>query len=470
VLDIRFPVGGVSRRQGFNLQAKKESYTTPWAVNCRPEDPLAKRLRGGSRPGVTAYTDGDAPTWPTSELLDESGTTIITEAGAEILLPVWGSEALQSDLAEALAAYGVAYFPETLTATSGTAPTSPSVGCVYRARLVLSCTDHIIYMSRQGDFCDWDYGQHADDSGRAVLFQLSEAEEQGDTVTALVPHRDRYLLAATTNSLWVLEGDPAATGTLANVSRHVGILSSTAWCKAQDTVFFLSEDGLYGVGSNGSGLKNLSGDHLPEELLDIDLTSVSVLLGYNHGESGIYIFLVGGDYHYYYDLEAGGFWPFTLPAALDPVRVLQVGGRMIAWDGSSTYYEMDGDDDAGTDIESHVVIGPFRPGSPNEYGMLAAIHGAIDTDTGGAVTWRIVTGDSAEEACDRAKTAVDAYLAGNTTTAETYVSFSGTWNTGRSYIAHPRVRAMWFVIWLQSDDQWSFEAIAAEIQKFGNWR
>ena len=452
------------------MQQRKESYTTPWAVNCRPEDPLAQRLRGGSRPGITEYTAGDEPDWPTSELLNEAGATITNEAGDDILMPVFGSESLQSELAAALAAYGVAYFPETLTATIGTAPTSPTVGCTYRARLVLSCNNHIVYMSAQGDFCDWDYGGETEDSGRAVLFQLSEAAEAGDTVTALMPHKDLHLLCATTSSLWVLDGDPAASGTLRNVSRHVGVLSSTAWCKAHDTVFFLSEDGLYSVQANGGGLKNLSGDHLPDELQDIDLTAVEVVLGYNHGETGVYIFLVGGDYHYYYDLQFGGFWPFTLPAAADPKRVLQVGGQMIAWDGTSTYYSMGGDDDDGEDIESHVLLGPFRPGSANEYGMLAAIHGAIETDTSGEVTWRIVTGDSAEQACDRAKIAMEAYLAGNTATAETYVASSGLWDTGRSYISHPRVRAMWFVIWLQSEDQWSFEAIAAEIAKFGNWR
>ncbi len=48
-LDLEFPLGGLDRRPAFQ---KQRPFTTPHAVNVRPEGTLEKRLRGGSRPGL----------------------------------------------------------------------------------------------------------------------------------------------------------------------------------------------------------------------------------------------------------------------------------------------------------------------------------------------------------------------------------------------------------------------------------
>ncbi|MCH8114651.1 MAG: DUF1501 domain-containing protein [Chloroflexi bacterium] len=40
---------------------------------------------------------------------------------------------------------------------------------------VVAGADNAVYMSRQGDFADWDFGADVEDSGRAVAFQLGEA-------------------------------------------------------------------------------------------------------------------------------------------------------------------------------------------------------------------------------------------------------------------------------------------------------
>lgn len=47
---IRFPTGGLNRRQGYQEQPP---YTTPDCLNVRPEDPAEGRERGGSRPGLS---------------------------------------------------------------------------------------------------------------------------------------------------------------------------------------------------------------------------------------------------------------------------------------------------------------------------------------------------------------------------------------------------------------------------------
>ncbi len=469
-LELRFPLAGVSRRQDFASSLRsRERYPTPWAVNVFPTDQLSSRLRGGSRPGLTEYT-GSTPEFPTGVLTDESGSSITDESGNELAVNLITSESLRTDLIAALNAYGFGSLTDSIGASAGSAPTGYTMGCAYRDRLVLGGGDHIVYMSRQNDWTDWDYAAEMDDSGRAVMLQAAESTEVGDTITAFVPHRDANLLIATARGLWVLDGDPVAGGRLGNVSRNVGIISERAWCKVDDSIVFLSAEGLHSVSFNESGLKDLSGDHLPEELSDIDTSSVTVHLGYSQNENGVFTFLNGGDYHWFYDLEFGGFWPFTLPAANEPTRVFSHNGELLLWNGTDTHWAVGGSTDTGTDIESHLLIGPLRPGSSGEKGLLSAIHGTVDIASTGSVVWRVIKGDTAEDVCENAKTALEAYMAGDNTTANSYVSYSGTWTDGRNYVSHPRVAGMFLVIWLQSTDQWAYESVVVDFDVMGRWR
>lgn len=58
VRELRFPLQGVVRRRGHEDSASfQEPYPSPWSVNVRAEDYLAKRLRGGSRSGLTMVMD-----------------------------------------------------------------------------------------------------------------------------------------------------------------------------------------------------------------------------------------------------------------------------------------------------------------------------------------------------------------------------------------------------------------------------
>ena len=53
VLDVRFPLQGLSRQYGFQSPLEGVSgYTTPDCLNVRSVDPFQFRLRGGSRPGL----------------------------------------------------------------------------------------------------------------------------------------------------------------------------------------------------------------------------------------------------------------------------------------------------------------------------------------------------------------------------------------------------------------------------------
>jgi len=358
VIDLHFSAG-VNRRSGLRASSmQRGEYPAPWAMNCRLEDALTNRLRGGSFTGIAA-----------------------------------GSR------------------PEVL----------------YRDRMI-TFSGNAITASRQGRHADTEMRGDVADQQRPVLIQLAEAADTGGTVVAVVPHKDAYLLCFTADSTWVLSGDPA-TGTLRRVSDQVGIIGENAWCVAHDTVYFLSSHGLYAVGANGSDLKAVSEDKIPE-----DLTSVSdsdCTLTYNHADRGVYVHLTV-DPDWFYDIARGQFWPF---------------------DTDTT--------------DSHVLIGPVKLGGADSLGMIEEMHG-IMAQGSASVVWRIVRGDTAEEAAANGKAAITAALAGSSYAS--YVRKSGAWAAGRSQTASPRVTAMYACLWLSSAGTWAYEGITLKLLSSGKWR
>ena len=533
--ELRFPTRGVERREGHRDTVDfQPPFPTPWACNVRPEDYLAHRIRGGSRPGLTEWaadladrtiagmasvpivtSSGDSTklvvisdetfgvftdtvySTPTGQLLTETGAVIWTDAGVDILV---GSGTVPAGSFNQCTLFGAgrrAYVVasgdvvsmdlltgavDTLVAESGTFPADATFGCIYRARLVLVGEDNAIYLSRQGDFTDWDYGADVEDSGRAVAFQLGEAAEMGAHPTALIPFRDESLLATTQWGLWLLTGDPAASGSLKNISRGIGCIGPSAWCRIMDArvgdmpvrhaAVFLGQTGLWMVGPSGDGLQSISQDRLPEELQDVDVSTTTVSLVYSPEERGIYVFLTpesGTATHFFFDLVRQGFWPERFQTTHQPLATTWHEGNVLlaGADGSIRY--VGGEDDDGEDIESHLLIGPMRMGGPDTFGLLTRIHGMIAASSG-TVAWRIITGETAEQACDRGKLAIEAYQAGETATAEGYTSSGATWGAGRSNTRYPRVRGMWMCIWLRATTQWAYENITIESRPAGNWR
>lgn len=298
---------------------------------------------------------------------------------------------------------------------------------VYRDR-ALTTSGRAILASRQGNHSDVAFSADLSDTMRPVIFQLALADAQGPTVVALVPHKDSYLLAFSATSVWVLAGDPA-TGSLRRISDQVGIIGPYAWCVAHDTVYFLSSRGLYSVGADGSGLKAVSEDRLPEDLIGV--TDAACVLTYRHADRGVYITRSSG-VSWFYDTERDGFWPYTL---------------------------------ASTD--SHVLLGPFQLGQANAYGRIENLHGT--TAAGSAdVTWRIVPGDTAEASAVNGKAAITADLAG--TSYSEYVHAEGIWAAGRAHMAYPRTRSIWCCLWLRSEGTWAYEAVAMTAMLSGGWR
>lgn len=396
---IQFPRLGVVRRLQNIVDGQRDGYPTPWSLNVRLEDSLTGRLRGGSFEGAVPSSAAAARSagGDTGYLLLQGSGYLVLEDASLVLI------------------------------TGAGAPDSTDADSYYRARL-LRVEDHLIFASRLGDSTDWNYDVDVSDTARATVFQLAETGETGDDIVALVPHKDSFLLCFTATETWVLTGDPT-TGRLRNVSREVGIVGPRAWCKNHDTVYFLSERGLYEVGADGSGLQALSENILPEDLIAVD--DDEVILDYNHASRGVSIHQRYKP-SWFYDTSREGFWPF----------------------------------DVTTD-QSHLLIGPLRLGSFDRRGLIQTLHGVM-AEGSDPVTWHILTADTAEEVADNGKAAITAAVDGNDYSS--YVKAAGSWNAGRSYTERPRQSGMFACIWLASEGEWAFEGLTLNVVPAGKWR
>lgn len=380
--ELVFPSGvnrGLSLRQEVG---KRERYAAPWALNVRQQD-FRGRLRGGSwTPTAAAVTVG----------VVHSGGYLVADPGDD-------------------------------------APgASSNADCVYRDRFIRP-VGQAIYASRQGTYTDWSMSSDVSDAGRPFVIQLSEAGELGGNVVALIPHKDAYLLAATSSSLWVVQGDPTAEGRLHNISRDVGMVGPRAWCRDHlDRYFFLSSHGLYTIGADGSSLQALSEDVIPEELTGV--TDAGTVLEYDHTTRSVRIYIPTAEVNWLFETEQNGFWPFKV--------------------GSG----------------SHVAIGPIQLKDGDSYGRILRMHG-ITAAGSSNVTWRLLVGETAEQVSANAKAAIETLVASGT---PSNVHSSGVWTAGVNHRVYPRARGLFMILLLSSSGIWGWEGAAAEFIASGKWR
>lgn len=380
--ELIWPAGvnrGLSVRQEVG---KRERYASPWSLNVRTWD-FQKRLRGGSwtPPAATA----------TSGVVHSSGYVAAT--------------------------------------TGGTAPgTSSNADCIYRDRFVRPVSQ-AIWASRQGTYTDWKMSADLSDVGRPFVIQLSEAGELGGNVTAIIPHKDAYLLAATSGSLWSVQGDPTAEGRLQNISRDVGIVGPRAWCRDHlDRYYFLSSKGLYTVGASGDGLQALSENVIPEQLTGV--TDVDTVLEHDHESRSVRIYIPTASVNWLFETEQQAFWPFKVSAG------------------------------------SYVAMGPVRLNDGETHGRLLRIHG-ITANASANVTWRVLVADTAEQVSANAKTAIETLVAGG---SPTNIHSSGTWTAGVNHRDYPRARGLFMILLLSSSGTWGWEGAVCFMEPSGKWR
>jgi hypothetical protein len=321
---------------------------------------------------------------------------------------------------------------------SGSMPNYAYIGCLYRGRLVLAgdpAHPHLWYMSKVNDPWNWVYSDV--DPLTAVAGGNADAGEVGDIIRCLIPYKDDYLLFGCANSLWVLTGDPAQSGTIDEVDLTVGVYGAKSWCFDGDgNIYFFGTNGIYQITPDLKSVRCISELYLPNLVDDVDANPEThrIVLEHDRKRNGIIITITkltdGSNQCYYYNLAAQGFFPETYPVQCGPFSLcyyaandndyadLLVGcfdGFIRKWDEASK------DDNIGvsnTAISSYVVL-PIAALSEDMdmKGKLTSLtvelaggaSGGDFSDTDG-VTVELFTGDDAGTCLEDIKDGATAFL------------------------------------------------------------
>jgi hypothetical protein len=225
--------------------------------------------------------------------------------------------------------------------------------------------------------------------------------------------------------------------------------------------------------------QRFSENRVPDSLRDVDNLTNAVSMAWDARERGFHLFVTpetGVGTHWWLDVANKAMWPVVLQEGHQPTAVARIAGEsgglhevvLGCADGYLRKFSGEATTDDGTDIESHVLIGPFRLTTDDlSDAILAEIHGIL-ADNAGTVSWHIIPATNAEEAADLAVEAVADALAG--VDPGDVVACSGSWTELRNRVERPRVRGPWCVIWLASTYAWAYEAVAVRINQLGRLR
>ena len=492
-LSLRFPVGGLVKRYGFQAQP---AGTTGDALNVWPDETSAGRERGGTRPGldelVPSGQPGDGDDGPVRCLVTAN---VAGEAGYErVIIAVLEDKVFRRDTDGswtqmtgtissttgqlfAVQHFQTVYFADynsgqyyelalggdAVNATTGSGkPPDCTLVASWHERLVWAGDPddpHAWFMSAAGDPDDYDYGEDIPTAAASgAQFELGRI---GEPITALIPHNRKCIIFGCTDSMYVMRGDPVAErGYIEVLSHEFGPITGSAWCKAAGgTTVFLTRDGLYVMPDGcGESPTSLSREKLPEELVNIDPGDNTVLLAYDVMLRAIHIWVTpssGDGTHWLYDWENGGFWPVTVPTGMQPTAICEhtpLGGEGVSSvilggkDEFIRQFRRAQTDDDGTDFDSYVLLGPVPLSESLDDNHLITESQFLGEAVEGTFTHTIQTGDTAELAASAQRT------------------FTPASNTYRSY---PRLRGQSVAVKVESsgelDSAWLMEGVTLRV-------
>lgn len=367
-------------------------------------------------------------------LVQNKGRSSIADIVANTLNPCVGFPSLSGEMPQIASLFrkfylvdgtssgGIVVDPITYTVTDWTASvgTAPWDGgtpdymrliCTYRGRLVLargSVNPTMWYMTRVGAPTDFDYGA-TPTSTAAYAGSTGSAGQPGDTITALVPYNDDYLIIGGSHSISMMEGDPGYEGSVQVVTTKTGILGPRAWCvDHKGNLFFMGMGGLYMMPRGSKDFTNISGRRLINFLDRINLTTTLVHMAFDAFRRYVHVWFtatnnVDNNNHCVYDPETDSFWIDQHPIRFGPWAACDsTGGSYVdmGWliGGDDGYlrrpYDLSFDDDTDA-IDSWIDIGPFQM----DQGDITSVITEIQADIGsgsGDLTWYWFTGDSPE--------------------------------------------------------------------------
>lgn len=450
---LRFPLSGIARDIDYRkayIPEEETTFATPFAVNVRGSDSFHRRDRGGSRPGLKRVTgtisvdNGGKWLWPNGEEITwPDGANMVFSDATDTITAPDGSKVVN---------------PHAEFAVNGLSVEGAHLSAFYRNRLVIA-KDAVWYMSGTGDLSDWDFGRDADNTARAVAGNIEFAGVRGETITAIIPIRDKFLFIATQHSLWRMDGEPTS-GTLTCVSEHVGCVSANAWAFDGVRLWLVSNQGLY-ASSLGEVPVRVS-NRIPEEFNGL----ASALLIHDADEDGIHIFGEKPDgtaSDWYYDIANKAFWAQVFTSSHRPVAacwmILNGVGTCIfrGTDGHWRHFDDETAKDDGVDFDSCVAIGPIRTGMRDDIdGMVGEVDGVLAAGSSN-VSLEIYSSDSPEGAVIAAQDPLVHH-------------FEAQLSAGRNKVIRPRQRGAWAVFVIKASGRWGYESILTVMKHLGRLR
>lgn len=367
--------------------------------------------------------------------------------------------------------------PSTDEIVNGKMPVEPTILAKYRGKIVQAgdpSSPHVIYMAELGNPFNYSYG---DDSAiAAAAVSGGYIGEIGDIVTALIPYTDDYMIIGSSQSLWLMRGDPTVGGQIDQLDFAIGIFDkrSFAW-DTHGNLYFLDINGIYRIPPGFGPAQSLTADTIPDFADEFPLTPGAhrVSMKFDHKKLGITICKTdvdtGENENFWFDLRTGGFFPEKYPDSCSAYcqhyykaddkndRKLLVGcsdGYIRAFepalhkDQTTTGYDP---------IESFTLIGPGRIGRQDRNGRLTQIN-FVMAEESNAISYELYAKANAE-------TAVKAAL-----NDAVQPVVSGTASAGRSNTQRPRAMGAYVVLKLSNnllDETWAIEKITGKAMPAG---
>jgi len=201
--------------------------------------------------------------------------------------------------------------------TYGSLPDQASLVALYRGRLVLAGNTQYPYqwyMSRVAD--PWDFEYTAGDPLTAIAGSNADAGALGDIIRALIPYSPDFMIFGCANSMWLLNGDPAAGGSLDEITKDTGIYGPKSWCKDdKGDLYFFGTYGLYHMAGGRGQPSNILSAVWPKLIEDWGLNPNShrIVMGYDVQRAGVVVCMTnltdGSNKAFFYHVPTGAVFP-----------------------------------------------------------------------------------------------------------------------------------------------------------------
>lgn len=352
------------------------------------------------------------------------------------------------------------------TASAGSLPTdsdgtTPRLICTWRGRTVLSGLlgdSQNWFMSAVDDPTNFSYFPVPDVVTKAVAGNNSTLGMIGDVVTCLIPYSDDTLIVGGDSTIWQIQGDPAAGGSIMRISDAIGMAWGNPWAKdPYGTLYFVSNHtGIYQMQPGQAPLR--ISQPIEQFLRNINTGRTIIRCLWNDDQQGLHVFVSyvagqTGTVHFFWEYRTGSWWTDTFrQTAHNPIAVVTFDGNspqdrralLGGWDGYVRMLDRDATEDDGIEIDSTVVLGPLLTQDMDE--VLPKFIQATLGESSGSVDYAIHVGATAEAALASEAVA------------------SGTWGAGRSY--NDPVRFAGHAVWIKltSADAWALEAVRVHLR------